>query len=117
MVPDREDAHKLFGAASSNSSSQDIAEKQNQDVSPSQVGQYHSSGIHKQAGRNSLQGIGRLGKEPVDVVPGEATPTRCSECNSRCGVSDYDRSVRLATKSRDIQHDSQHVWSNGLNPA
>ena len=81
------------------------------DVSTPQVGQYHSNGIHKQPGRDSLQGFGRLSEEPVDVVPGEEyphhspTPSSCSECDSRCGVSDYDRSVRLAAESGDIQQD------------
>ena len=89
-----------------------------QDVSTPPVGQYHGSGIHKQPGRNSLQGVGRPGKEPVDVVCGEEhpyhspTPTRCSECNSRCRVLDYDRLVRLAGESSDIQHHSTHLWSH-----
>ena len=48
--------------------------KQNQDVSTPQVGQYHSSGIHKQPGGNIVQGFGRPGEEPVDVVPGTEYP-------------------------------------------
>ena len=62
-------------------------------------------------GENSLQGIGRLGKEPMDVVPGaehphhSPTPTRCSECYSRCGASDYDRLVRLAAEPSHIRQD------------
>ena len=97
MVPGRkQNAHKLPGTSSYNTSSQDIPEKQIQDVS---TPQYHGSGIHQQPGRNSLQGIGGLGKEPVDVVPGKESPhhsptsTGCPERNSGCGVSDYDRSV------------------------
>ena len=119
VVTDRvQDAHQLSGAASCNTSSQDIPEKQKQDVSAPQVGQYHGSGIHKQPGRDSLQGIGRLSEEPVDVVPGEEyphhspTPSRCSECDSRCGVSDYDRPVRLAAESGDIQQDIAHFRSH-----
>ena len=86
-------------------------EKQIQGVSTPQVGQYHGSGIHQQPGRNSLQGTGGHGKEPVDVVPVKEYPhhsptsTGCPERNSRCGVSDYDRSVRLAAESCDIQQD------------
>ena len=70
-------------------------------------------------GRNSLQGIGGLGKEPVDVVPGKEYPhhsltsTGCPECNSRCRVSDYDRSVRLAAESCDIQQDHTPFQSHG----
>ena len=117
-----QDAHKLPGAASSDFCSSHIPEKQVQDIGPPQIGQYHGSGIHKQSGRDSLQGIGRLGKEPMDVVPGEEhphhspTPPGCSECDSRCGVSDYDRSVRLATKPSPVQQDYQAVWSHRDGP-
>ena len=98
MVTGREQyAHQLPGVAGSNIGSEDILEKQNQDVGAPQVGQYRGSGIHKQPGGDSLQGIGRLSKGIMDVVPGEEhphhspTPTRCSECDSRCRVLDYDR--------------------------
>ena len=119
MVSDRTgNAHKLSGAVSCNTSSQDIPEKQNQDVSSPQVRQHHGSGIHKQPGRNSLQGVGRLSQVPMDVVPGEEhphhspTPTRCSERDSRCGVSDYDRSVRLAVESSHFRQDCQGLGSD-----
>ena len=123
MVTSKEQyAHQLPGVAGSNIGSEDIPEKQNQDVSAPQVGQYHSSGIHKQPGRDSLQGIGRLSKGIMDVVPGEEhphhspAPTRCSECDSRCGVSDYDRHVRLAAKPSHIRQDCRPVWSSGSGP-
>ena len=51
-------AHKLPGVAGSNISSKDIPEECKQEVSTPQVGQYHSSGIHKQPGRDNLQAIG-----------------------------------------------------------
>ena len=55
MVTDREQqAHKLPGAAGCDISSPDIPERQNQDVSTPPGGQHHSSGIHQQPGRNSL---------------------------------------------------------------
>ena len=102
MVPDREqDAYKLSGTASCNTSSHDILETQNQDVSTPQVGKYHGSGIHKHPKRISLQGVGRPGKEPVDVVSGEEHPYHSPTPNSRCRVSDYDRSVRPAAESSD----------------
>ena len=123
MVTGREQyAHQLPRVAGSNIGSEDIPEKQNQDVSAPQVGQYHGSGIHKQPGGDSLQGIGRLSKRIMDVVPGEEhphhspTPTRCSECDSRCGVSDYDRQVRLAAKPSHIRQDCRPVWSSGSGP-
>ena len=119
MVTDREQqAHKLPGAAGCDISSPDIPERQNQDVSTPPGGQHHSSGIHQQPGRNGLQGIGRPSKEPVDVVPRKEyphhspTPSRCSEYDSRCGVSGYDRSVRLATESSPVQQDCQPIWSH-----
>ena len=72
MVPDRtQNAHKLSGAASCNTSSQDIP-KTSQNVSTPQVRQHHGRGIHKQPGRNSLQGIGRLSQEPME---GKGTST------------------------------------------
>ena len=52
-------------------------------------------------GRDSLQRVSRPCKEFMDMVSQEkhshhgATTTRCAKSNSRCGVSDYDRSVRL----------------------
>ena len=49
--------HKLSGAASCNTSSQDIPAEHNQDISTPQVRQHHGSNIYKQPGRNSLQGI------------------------------------------------------------
>ena len=117
-----QDAYKLPRTASCNICGSHIPEGKIQDVSPPQIGQYHGSGIHKQSGRDSLQGIGRFGKEPMDVVPGEEhphhgpTPTRCPECNSRCRVSDYDRSVRLATESSSVQQHCQAVGSNRDGP-
>ena len=117
-----QDAYKLPRTASCNICGSHIPERKIQDVSPPQIGQYHGSGIHKQSGRDSFQGIGRFGKEPMDVVPGEEhphhgpTPTRCPECNSRCRVSDYDRSVKLAIESSSVQQDCQAVWSNRDRP-
>ena len=114
----RQDAHKLSGVAGCNASGEDIPEEQIQDVSTPQVGQYHGSGIHKQPGRDSLQGIGRPSKEPMDVVFGKehphhsSTPARCSECDSRCGVSDHERPLGLATESSHIQENCQPVRSN-----
>ena len=123
MVTGREQyAHQLPGVAGSNIGSEDIPEKQNQDVNAPQVGQYHGSGIHKQPGGDSLQGIGRLSKGLMDVVPGKEhphhspTPTRCSECDSRCGVSDYDRQVRLAAKPSHIRQDCRPVRSSESGP-
>ena len=83
-----QDAHQLPGVTGRDISGTHIPEEQNQDVSTPQIGQHHGSGICKQSRRDSLQGIGRLSKGPVDVVPGEehshhsATPTRCTEYDS-----------------------------------
>ena len=103
--------------ASCNTSSEDIPEEQNRDVSTPQL---HGSGIYtcKQPGRNSLQGIGRLSQVPMDVVPGKEyphhspAPTRGTEHNSQCEVLDYDRSIRLATESSHIWQDIQYVGSH-----
>ena len=118
MVPGgRQNAHKLFRAAGSNSSSQDISERQKQDACTTQIRQHHCSGIYKQPGRNSLQESGRPGKEFVDVVPGEEysyhspASARSSECDSRYGISKDDGSVGLAIEPTYIQKDCQQVWS------
>ena len=119
MVSDRgQYAYKLPGTTSCNASSKDIPEEQIQDVSASQIGQYHSSGIHKQSGRNSLQAIGRLSKKSMDVVLGKEyphhspAPARCSEYNSRCGVTDDGGSVRLATEPSPVQQDCLVIRSH-----
>ena len=121
MVPDRmQDAYKLSRAICCNTSSPHIPEKQKQDISPPEVGQYHGSGLYQQprGGGDGLQGIGRLSKEFMDVVPQEKhshhspTPTMCKKSDSRCGVSDYDRSVRLETESCSFQEDCQSLWSH-----
>ena len=84
------DASLTGWGATSHTSGQDIPEERNQDVSTPQVRQYHGSGIYKQPGRSSLQGIGRLSQEPMDVVSGEEhshhspAPTRGSEHNKNC---------------------------------
>ena len=52
------------------------------------------------------------------MVPGteyphrSPTPTRCSERDSQCGISDYDRSIRLAAEPSDIQRDNTLLWSH-----
>lgn len=88
-----------------------IPEEQKQNVSTPQVGQHHSRGVHQQPRSNSLQRVGRLGKESLDEGPVEEhphhspTPTRCLEQDGRCRVSDYDRSIRLAAESSLVQQD------------
>ena len=114
-------AHELPGVAGNSISSKDIPEECKQEVSnyTPQVGQYHSSGIHKQP---DLQAIGGSNKKPMDVVPGEehphngSTPAGCSECGGRCRVLDHVRQVRLATESSLIQQDHQTVWSHRSGP-
>ena len=111
-------AQKLTEVAGCHTGSQDVPEEQNQDVCTPQVGQHHSGGIHQQPGRDSLQGIGKLGKEPVDVVlrtkhPHHCpTPARHSEQDSRCRVTDNEGLVRLATESSPVQQDCLPVWSH-----
>jgi hypothetical protein len=76
-------------------------------------GQHYNCGIHRQFGRHSLQGLGRLGQESMDVVPGtehshhSATPARCAKRD--CGVTDNEVSVRLATEPCPVQQDCQSL--------
>lgn len=69
-----------------------------------------------------INNLGRtISKELVDLAKNlwmwcleknSSTPTRCSKQDSRCGVSDYERSIRLATESSFVQQDSRLVWSH-----
>ena len=89
------DAYKLSGAIGCLTSSPHIPEEQNRDIGPPEVGQYHSSGLYQQPGRDGLQGIGRPSKKSMDVVSREkhshysSAPARCTKPDCRCGVSDY----------------------------
>ena len=101
MVSGREpDAHKLPRVASSYTGSSDIPETQIKVVSPSEIGQHLSCGIHKQSGRNSLPRVGGLSEDTMDVVlrtkhPHHSpTPARCTKAHCQCGVSDNAGSVR-----------------------
>ena len=123
MVPGRmQDAYKLSGVIGCYTSSPHIPEEQNQDVSPPGVGQYHSSGLYQQPGRDGLQGIGRPSKKSMDVVFREkhshysSTPARCTKPDCRCGVSDGGGSVRLEAESSPVQEDYQSLWSNRSGP-
>ena len=114
----RQDAYKLSRTIGCNTKSPHIPEKQKQDISPPEVGQYHGSGLYQPPRGDSLQRIGRPSKEFMDVVSQEKhphhspTPTRCTKSDSRCGVSDYDGSVRLETESCSFQEDCQPLWSH-----
>jgi hypothetical protein len=76
-------------------------------------GQHYNCGIHQQSGRHSFRGLGRLGQESMDVVPGtehshhSATPARCAKRD--CGVTDNEVSVRLATEPCPVQQDCQSL--------
>ena len=62
-------AHQLPRATSSNSGSQNLCEGQDCNVDPTENRQHHSSGLHKQSRRDSLQGISDPHKRSMDVVP------------------------------------------------
>ena len=94
--------------------------KQIQDVSASQIGQYHSSAIHKQSGRDSLQGIGRLSKKSAGMwclernihITAQHLPG-CSEHNSFNAESrTMTRLVRLAIEPSPVQQDCFIIRSN-----
>ena len=116
------DAYKLPRVVGSHTGSSDISETQNQVVSPPEVGQHLSSGIHKQPGRDSLPRVGSLGEDTMDVVSGtkhphhSPAPTRCTKPYCRCGVSDNGGSVRLETEPDPVQENCQSLWSNTSRP-
>ena len=82
-------AHQLSRATYSNFSSQNLCKGQDCNVYPTENRQHHSSGLHKQSGRDSLQRISDPHKGSMDVVPGKeyphctSAPTGCIEYNSR----------------------------------
>ena len=123
MVSNRmSDAYKLPRTAGSYICNTHIPEKQKQGVSPPESGQHYNCGIHQQSGRHSLQGLGGLGQESMDVVPGtehphhSATPARCAKRDCRCGVTDNEGSIRLATEPCPVQQDCQALGSNSNGP-
>ena len=111
------DAHQLPRTACSDSGNQNLCKVQDLNIHPTENRQHHSSSLHKQPGRNSLQGIGDAHKEPVDVVPGKEYPhysstlARCTEHNSRHRVSGNVGQDRLEIEPCDIPENHHPLWT------
>ena len=123
MVKSRSNnAHQLSGTTGSYLGSQVICQAQVQDVNLAENRQYHSSGIHKQSGRHSLQRPCLLDEESMDVVPGEKHPhnstvsSRIPEYSSQCGVSSGDQQDGLEAESSYICKNKPTVWPTGSGP-
>ena len=120
MVTDRaNDAYQLPGVVSSNSSGTNIYKEPDQDISFTSSGQYHSSGLYQQLGRDSVPGVGIVSKESLDVVPGEEYPHYCStpswrvERSCRLGKSNNDGPLRLEAESCNLSEDRSVIRSTG----
>ena len=102
-------AHKLSGTASIHPSLENILEGQTEVISPTQIGQYFCSSLHKQSGRDGVQELSCPDLRPLDVVSGAEythpgpTPARSTELYSRhIRIKVNKRSIRLETRSTDL---------------
>ena len=86
-------------------------------IYPAENRQHHSSSLHKQPGRNSLQRIGNPHKGSVDVVPGKeyphcgSAPAGCTEYNSRQGVQTNAGQDKLEVEPCDIPRNQHSLWT------
>ena len=95
--------HKLPRAASGDAGSQNLPEKSGKQTRPVIVGQYNSSGVCKQPGRDSLRPGNEISQRAMDVVP------RTSDSPDLPGKNN----VRANTESRQMKDHSD--WM--LNPS
>ena len=113
-------AHKLSGTASIHPSLENILEGQTEVISPTQIGQYFCSSLHKQSGRDGVQELSCPDLRPLDVVSGAEythpgpTPARSTELYSRhIRIKVNKRSIRLETRSTDLSENRQMLRTTG----
>uniref|UniRef100_A0A1X7VT19 Uncharacterized protein n=1 Tax=Amphimedon queenslandica TaxID=400682 RepID=A0A1X7VT19_AMPQE len=86
----------LSGTAGADSSTEDICQIQDWNISVTEDRRHDSGCLYQQSGRDSVQRFSIIHKEPMDVVPGEehphisSVPTWCIEPGSKQGIEVHE---------------------------
>ena len=104
--------HQLPRTSSCLSSATVLCQAQQWDYRSNEIGQCHSSDLHKQTGRNALPTIMSTSIDNLGLVytegclSGGGTPTREGQYNSRSRIAINERSLRLDVKSSGLPEDT-----------
>ena len=107
--------HKLPRAASGDAGSQNLPEKSGKQTRPVIVGQYNSSGVCKQPGRDSLRPGNEISQRAMDVVPRTSDSpdgtalARERQRQGRHRVETDEGSLRLDVEPIDISLDCGNI--------
>lgn len=121
-IPLQKDSVKHPGAESSLPSTSGVSASHSRLLGPTQTGQYHSSGIHKNARGDSKSLLTTRGR--ANHVLGPEKPegsdsdicSRGSECSGRLSFSEAPRQQRVVSPRRSIQVDSFVGVPSGSRP-